>query len=160
LYRRMVDEGGMLNLPDQAARQQFIAGKMGLFIDSIARLGNFERAIESRFDLRTSPHPLRDPPKGQVVTGGNAGIITKAAADKPEVLRAAWQWLTFSTGPRGTTEVIKNVGYVPVNVLALEDKALLKGYFDSRPRHKTAVDQIPRMREWYQFPGPNGVKID
>jgi multiple sugar transport system substrate-binding protein len=160
LYRRMVDEGGLLPLPDQAARQQFIAGKMGIFIDSIARLGNFERAIETRFDLRTSPHPLRDLEGGGVVTGGNVAIITTATARDPAVLRAAWQWLKFSTGPRGTTEVIKNVGYVPVNMLALESPELLKGYFETRPRHKTAVDQIPRMREWFQFPGPNGVKID
>src|SRR5262249_46548924 len=38
LYRRMADEGGMVPLADQAARQQFIAGRMGLFIDSISRL--------------------------------------------------------------------------------------------------------------------------
>lgn len=160
LYRRMVDEGGLLNLPDQAARQQFIAGKMGMFIDSISRLSNFERAIETRFDFRTSRHPLRDVERGGVVTGGNVAIITKAATSDPAVLRAAWNWLKFSTGPIGTTEVMKNVGYVPVNVLALDDPALLKGYFDTRPRHKTAVDQIPQMREWFQFPGPNGVKID
>lgn len=160
LYRRMVDEGAMPNIPDQAARQQFIAGKMGLFLDSISRLGNFERAIEDRFDLRAAHYPVDAGEKGGLVTGGNAAIITKAAAKDPAVLQAAWRWLKFSTGPRGTTEVIKNVGYVPVNVLALEDPALLKGYFDDRPRHKVAVDQIPLMREWYQFPGPNGVKIN
>jgi multiple sugar transport system substrate-binding protein len=160
LYRRMVDQGGMLLLPDQAARQQFIAGKMGIFVDSIARLSNFEGAIGDRFELRTSPHPMRDLEKGGVVTGGNVAIITKGAAARPGVLKAAWKWLKFSSGPHGTTEVIRNVGYVPVNVLAMEDAALLKGYFDTRPRHRTAVDQIPRMREWFQFPGPNGVKID
>jgi multiple sugar transport system substrate-binding protein len=56
--------------------------------------------------------------------------------------------------------VVKKVGYTPVNVLALEDPALLKGYFDDRPLHKIAVDQIPLIREWFQYPGPNSLKID
>ena len=39
-------------------------------------------------------------------------------------------------------------------------KKYLKGYFDTRPNHKTAVDQISRVREWYKYPGTNGQKID
>ncbi|BBK40917.1 ABC transporter substrate-binding protein [Allostella vacuolata] len=160
LYRRMVDDGAMPDIPDQAARQQFMAGRMGFFLDSISRLSNFERAIGDRFDLRTSPYPLDDREAGGLVTGGNAAIITRTAAKDPKVLAAAWRWIKFTSGPRGTNEVIRHVGYVPVNVLALQDPALLKGYFDDRPRHRTAVDQIPLVREWFQFPGANGVKIN
>lgn len=133
---------------------------MGFFLDSISRLSNFERAIGDRFDLRTSPYPLDDREAGGLVTGGNAAIITRTAAKDPKVLAAARRWIKFTSGPRGTNEVIRHVGYVPVNVLALQDPALLKGYFDDRPRHRTAVDQIPLVREWFQFPGANGVKIN
>ena len=52
------------------------------------------------------------------------------------------------------------MGYTPVNMLAMEDPELLKGYFDDRPNHKTAVDQLPVVREWFQFPGENTLKID
>ena len=158
MYRRMADEGGFVPIADQAARQQFIAGRMGLFIDSISRLNNFAGSIGERFRLGTSPHPITA--NGRLPTGGNVAVITTAAEKNPAVLAAAWKWLKYSTGPYGTTQVIKKVGYTPVNVLALEDPALLKGYFDSRPLHKTAVDQIPLIREWFQFPGPNSLKID
>ncbi|BBK36179.1 ABC transporter substrate-binding protein [Allostella sp. ATCC 35155] len=160
LYRRMVDDGAMPDIPDQAARQQFMAGRMGFFLDSISRLSNFERAIGDRFELRTGYYPLDNREAGGLVTGGNAAVITRSAAKDPKVLAAAWRWLKFTTGPRGTNEVIRHVGYVPVNVLALEDPKLLKGYFDDRPRHRTAVEQIGLVREWFQFPGPNGVKIN
>lgn len=159
MYDRMAEDGGMLPLGDQAQRQQFISGKMGFVIDSISRLFNFEQAIGDRFDFRTTFHPMAAE-DGRLPTGGNLALITTAAAEDPAVLDAAWRWLKFSTGPFGTTQVIKLVGYTPVNVLALEDEQYLKGYFDTRPNHKTAVDQIARVREWYQYPGENTLKID
>ena len=159
LYGRMAEEGGMMAVGDQAQRQQFIAGRMGFVIDSISRLYNFEQSIGDRFDFRTAPHPMgaRD---GRLPTGGNLAMITTAAEADPAVLDAAWRWLRFSTGPFGTTQVIKLVGYTPVNTLALDDPKLLQGYFDTRPNHRTAVDQIAVVRDWFQFPGENGLKID
>jgi multiple sugar transport system substrate-binding protein len=159
LYRRMADEGGLVPIADQAARQQFIAGRMGLFIDSISRLNNFADTIGERFELRTSPHPT-GAANPRLPTGGNVVVITKAAEKNPAVLAAAWKWAKYSAGPLGTTQVIKKVGYTPVNVLALQDPKLLKGYFDTRPLHKVAVDQIPLIREWFAYPGPNSIKID
>ena len=159
MYDRMAEQGGMKPLADQAQRQQFIAGKMGFVIDSISRLYGFQQAIGDRFELRTARHPMAAE-NGRLPTGGNLALITTAAEKDPKVLDAAWRWLKFSTGPFGTTQVIKLVGYTPVNVLALEDPKLLKGYFDSRPAHRTAVDQIPLVREWYQYPGDNSLKID
>lgn len=158
-YARMVSEGGMKPLADQAQRQQFIAGKMGFVIDSISRLFNFEQAIGDRFELRTARYPMATA-GGRLPTGGNVAIITTAAAEDPAVLDAAWKWVKFTTGPYGTTQVIKLVGYTPVNVLALEDPSLLKGYFDNRPNHRTAVEQIGIVREWFQYPGENSLKID
>jgi len=98
LYRRMVDEGGFVPLADQAARQQFIAGQMGLFIDSISRLNNFSESIGDRFKLGASPHPLGSE-AGRLPSGGNVAVITKAAEKDPAVLAAAWKWLKYSTGP-------------------------------------------------------------
>ena len=159
LYDRMAEEGGLKAVGDQAQRQQFIAGRMGFVIDSISRLNNFEQSIGERFDFRTSPHPM-GVEDGRLPTGGNLAMITTAAAGDPAVLDAAWRWVKFSTGPVGTTQVIKLVGYTPVNTLALEDPDLLKGYFDTRPNHRTAVDQIAVVRDWFQFPGENGLRID
>lgn len=159
LYDRMAEDGGMMAVGDQAQRQQFIAGRMGFVIDSISRLYNFEQSIGERFDFRTAPHPM-GVETGRLPTGGNVAMITTAAADDPAVLDAAWRWVKFSTGPFGTSQVIKLVGYTPVNTLALEDPKLLQGYFDTRPNHKTAVGQIAVVRDWFQFPGENGLKID
>ena len=159
LYDRMAEEGGMMAVGDQAQRQQFIAGRMGFVIDSISRLYNFEQSIGDRFDFRTALHPM-GVADGRLPTGGNLAMITPAAAEDPAVLDAAWRWVRFSTGPFGTTQVIRLVGYTPVNTLALEDPDLLHGYFDSRPNHRTAVEQTAVVRDWFQFPGDNGLEID
>lgn len=159
IYDKMAEEAGLMALGDQAQRQQFIAGRMGFVMDSISRLFNFEQAIGDRFELRTMPYPMAVE-GGRLPTGGNAAVITTAAERDPAVLKAAWDWVKFTTGPYGTTQVIKLVGYTPVNMLALENPDLLKGYFDDRPNHKTAVDQLPVVREWFQFPGENTLKID
>ena len=92
MYRRMADEGGLVPLADQAARQQFIAGRMGLFIDSISRLNNFANSIGERFPLRTSRHPV-GATNPRLPTGGNVAVITTAAEKKPAILAAAWKWL-------------------------------------------------------------------
>lgn len=159
LYDKMAEEAGLLPLADQAQRQQFIAGRMGFVLDSISRLFNFTQAIGDRFDFRTAPYPMAVE-NGRLPTGGNAVVVTTAAERDPAVTKAAWDFAKFSTGPHGTTQVIKLVGYTPVNMLALEDPELLKGYFDDRPNHKTAVDQLSKVREWYQYPGENTLKID
>lgn len=159
IYDRMAEEGGLMALGDQAQRQQFIAGRMGFVMDSISRLFNFEESIGDRFELRTMPYPMAVD-DGRLPTGGNAAVITKAVERDPAVQQAAWDWVKFTTGPYGTTQVIELVGYTPVNMLALDDPELLKGYFDERLNHKTAVDQLPIVREWFQFPGENTLKID
>src|SRR5262249_7662498 len=81
MYRRMADEGGLVPLAAQAARQQFIAGRMGLFIDSISRLNNFSEGAGERFELRTSPPPIAA--GGRLPTGGNVAVITTAAESSP-----------------------------------------------------------------------------
>ena len=159
LYDRMAEEGGMMAVGDQAHRQQFIAGRMGFVIDSISRLYNFEQSIGDRFDFRTARHPM-GAADGRLPTGGNLAMITTAAEEDPAVLDAAWRWVRFASGPFGTDQVIRLVGYTPVNTLALDDPDLLQGYFDSRPNHRTAVEQIPLVRDWFQFPGENSLEID
>ncbi|MGF7163469.1 multiple sugar transport system substrate-binding protein [Rhodoligotrophos appendicifer] len=160
LYQRMVDEGHMPVINEQAARQQFFAGKIGLFLDSVSRLKSYESAIGDRFGFKTALYPTPDGKPAGLVTGGAVGIITTATDRDPKVKEAAWKFLKYASGPEGTTAIIKTVGYTPVNTLALDDPALLKGYFDDKPRHMTAIEQLPQLREWYQFPGQNGVKIN
>ncbi len=76
-FRRMVTEGGMLPLIDwDQSRQQFIAGKIGIFFDTPARARQVTDLIGNKFTLRTTVFPIDNKAKGLLPTGGNAAIHT------------------------------------------------------------------------------------
>ena len=75
-FRRFVTEGGMPLIDWDQSRQQFIAGKIGIFFDTPARLRQVTDLIGDKFTLRTAIFPIDDKAKGGLPTGGNAAIIT------------------------------------------------------------------------------------
>ena len=46
---------------------------------------------------------------------------------------------------------------MPPNKAANE--IILKDFYDKNPNNFTAVKQLPLLRDWYAFPGENGLKI-
>jgi len=156
LLRRFVTEGGQppAMTPNQAF-QAFYAGQLGIQFHSTARLGNMQRGVGDRFEMRTAFFP-GVAEGGRLPTGGMAGVIT---TQNPAKAAAAWRFLTFATGPEAAAMVVRRIGYLPTNQRAVSDPQFLGAFYDENPLHKTAVDQIPLMRPWYAFPGANGLRI-
>jgi multiple sugar transport system substrate-binding protein len=156
LLQRMVREGGMPNLNATTALQAFAAGKLGMRFGSTAFLRNMIQSVGRNFEMRTALLPVVDPVNGKLPTGGAAGMIT---ARDPARREAAWKFLRFSTGAEGTTLMVKNTGYVPVNQLAIDDPRYLGEFYRDNPLFRTATLQVPRMIPWYAFPGANSVRV-
>src|SRR6476646_8961768 len=75
-FRRFVAEDGMPLIDWDQSRQQFIAGRIGIFFDTPARLRQVTDLIGDKFTLRTAIFPIDNQAKGGLPTGGNAAIIT------------------------------------------------------------------------------------
>ncbi len=156
LLDRMVREGGMPNLTQQAAAQAFAAGRLGMFFWTTAALRGTLQQVGRNFRLGTAPMPVIDPLRGRLPTGGAGGMILARDAARRE---AAWKFLRFSTSAQGTSLMVRNTGYVPTNQLAIDDPRWLGDFYRDNPLFQAATRQAGIMGPWFAFPGANGVRI-
>jgi multiple sugar transport system substrate-binding protein len=153
---RMVKEGGMPNLSREAAQQAFAAGRLGMFFWTTAALRGTMQQVGRNFTLGTTIMPVIDPVRGRLPTGGAAGMLT---ARDPQKREAAWKFLRFSTSAEGTTLMVQNTGYVPMNQLAIDDPRWLAQFYRDNPLFQAATRQVNIMIPWYAFPGANSVRV-
>ena len=153
-FRRFVSEDGMPLIDWDQSRQQFIAGKIGIFFDTPARLRQVTDLIGDKFTLRTAIFPIDNKAKGGLPTGGNAAIITTR---DPKKQQAAWEFLKFVTGPEAQKIVVETTGYLPTNLRAT-GKEFLGEYYEKNPNFRTVSLQMDRSVPWQGYPGGNSVK--
>lgn len=153
--RRFVAEGGQPLIDWDSSRQQFIAGKIGIFADTPARMRQVTDLIGDKFKLRSCIFPIDDKVKGGLPTGGNAAIIT---AKDPAKQKAAWEFLKFVSGPEAQKLVVESSGYMPTNLRA-SGPEFLGSFYEQNPNFKTVFLQVERAKPWQGYPGGQSVKI-
>ena len=154
-FRRFVTEDGMPLIDWDQSRQQFIAGKIGIFFDTPARLRQVTDLIGDKFTLRTAVFPIDDKAKGGMPTGGNAAIIT---ARDPRKQKAAWEFVKFVTGPEAQKIVVEGTGYLPTNLRATGPE-FLGPFYEKNPNFRTVAQQMDRSAPWQGYPQGNTVRI-
>jgi len=155
LLRRFVEEGGMPDLRLTAAETEFFAGRMGVFMNSTARLGSFTRSIGNRFPLVCSAFPL-SAPEGRVPAGGAVAVVHTRDAARQAL---AWRFLKLATGPEGANIMVRHTGYMPATTVPAEREDLLAPFYRQSPNHAVSLGQQPVMTGWYAFPGQNALRI-
>jgi multiple sugar transport system substrate-binding protein len=160
LLDRMVKEGRMPNLASSGSATQdlqaFAAGKLGMMFRTTAQVRAISQSVGSNFELRTTVMPVIDPVKGRLPTGGAGAMIT---AKDPARQKAAWEFVKFATSAEGTSIMVQNTGYVPVNQLAIDDPQYLGAFYQANPLFQAATRQVHLMVPWYAFPGTNSVRV-
>jgi len=154
-FRRFVAEDGMPLINWDQSRQQFIAGRIGIFFDTPARLRQVTDLIGNKFTLRTATFPIDNKAKGGLPTGGNAAIIT---THDPKKQKAAWEFIKFETGPIAQKIVVETTGYLPTNLLA-PGPDYLGPFYNENPNFRTVSLQMDRSVPWQGYPGGNSVRI-
>jgi multiple sugar transport system substrate-binding protein len=154
-FRRFVTEDGMPLIALDQSRQQFFAGKVGLFFDTPGRLKQITDLVGNKFTMRTTAFPVDDKARGGLPTGGNAAIITTR---DPKKQKAAWEYLKFVTGPEAQKIVVETTGYMPTNLRA-NDAPFLGAFYDRNPNYRTASLQTDRAARWVGYPAGNSVRI-
>lgn len=152
-FARFKTEANMPNLGTKDAAQVFAAGKVGMFFWSTSILGRMGEWVGTKFELKTGEYPnVKE--GGGLPAGGNAALMLTKDPKKQE---AAWKFIKFTTSGRGAAVVALTTGYMPPNKKANE--VYLKDFYSKNPNHTAAVNQLPLLRNWYAFPGRNGLKI-
>ncbi|HVE48550.1 MAG TPA: ABC transporter substrate-binding protein [Casimicrobiaceae bacterium] len=154
-FRRFVSDAGMPLIDWDQSRQQFIAGKIGIFFDTPARLRQVTDLIGNKFTLGTAIFPIDNKAKGGLPTGGNAALITTS---DPKKVKAAWEFLKFVTGPDAQKTVVETTGYLPTNLRATGQE-FLGPFYEKNPNFRTVASQMDRSVPWQGYPGGNSVRI-
>lgn len=148
-------KSGMPNLGLAQARQSFVAGRIGVLVDSTSYVAAADRQIGGRFGFRTLPFPM-PAADGRLPAGGNVAMVF---AKDPERQHAAWEYVKFVTGPVGQTMMVNMTGYMPGNEIAVKDPQMLGSFYANNPNHRTSIAQLPLLTEWASFPGDNALKV-
>ena len=152
-FAKLVKGCNMPNSEWKESMANFSAGKVGMFFWSTSALQKITNDSKGAFQLKTDLYP-DVAANGGLPAGGNAGMIT---AKDPVQADAAWKFLKFATSGQGAAYVAQTTGYMPPNKKANE--VILKDFYAQNPNKFTAVRQLPLLRDWYAFPGKNGLKI-
>lgn len=152
-FAKLVESCDMPNQEWKEAMGNFSAGKVGMFFWSTSAAQKITDDSAGKFVLKTDLFPDVGT-DGGLPAGGNAGLIL---TKDPERAAAAWKFLKFATSGRGAAYVAETTGYMPPNKKANE--VYLKDFYAANPNKYTAVRQLPLLRDWYAFPGKNGLKI-
>ncbi|MDB5412487.1 MAG: transporter substrate-binding protein [Rubritepida sp.] len=155
VLRRLVDEAGMSDLRLAAAETEFMAGRMGMVMNSTARIGAYTRGIGERFPLVCSPFPI-SAAEGRVPAGGAVAVLHARDAARQAL---AWKFLKLATGPDGANLMVRHTGYMPATTIPAEREDLLAPFYRASPNHKVSIDQQSVMTGWYAFPGQNALRI-
>jgi multiple sugar transport system substrate-binding protein len=154
-FRRFVTEGGMQLIDWDQSRQQFGAGKIGVYVASPANLQQVTGLVADKFALRTTTFPIDDRANGRIPTGGNAVVTTTR---DPAKRQAAWTFLKYVTGPEAQKVVVQMTGYLPTNLRAAGPE-FLGPWYEQNPNARAPLQQIDRAGLWGAYPGGNNVRI-
>lgn len=154
-FRRFVVEGGMQMIDWEQSRQQFGAGKIGIFFSTPAHTTQITGLVSGKFAWGTTKFPIADQAKGVIPTGGNAVMLFTRDAAKQ---KAAWEFIKFVTGPEAQKVVVEMTGYLPTNLRATGPD-YLGPFYDKNPAYKAPITQIERAGPWGAYPGGNTVRI-
>ncbi|MEO1702790.1 MAG: extracellular solute-binding protein [Pseudomonadota bacterium] len=157
LYSRFRNEGGMSSMTQNDARQAFPAGTLGMFFESSSLLKRFEEGSADNFEMAVKGTPVVAEENVYFPTGGSAITLLTDDAEKQA---AAWEYISFITGPEGQKIIVENTGYAPANKIVLDDESYLGAYYEANPNAKVGHSQVAaHAGPWYAYPGAEGVAV-
>jgi sn-glycerol 3-phosphate transport system substrate-binding protein len=138
----MLDNKTALNLGRNTddTKKAFIAGQIGMTLDSTGSLRGIVDGTAGKFEVGTAYLPK---PAG--VTGG--GVIVGGASNwimnnKPEAeQKAAWEFIKYLAEPKTQAQWHVASGYFPINKLAYDEQNV-KDNLVKYPQFQTAIDQL------------------
>jgi len=145
-WKGMLDSGAAVNLGRKTSdtNKAFIAGQIGMTLDSTAALKGIVDSTTGKFEVGTGflPRPS-DAKDGGVVVGGASLWITNNRPQEEQ--KAAWEFIKFMASPKEQAYWNVNSGYFPITKAAY-DEQLVKDNMQKFPQFQTAVDQLHQTK--------------
>ncbi|MCP3420137.1 extracellular solute-binding protein [Bradyrhizobium brasilense] len=137
------------------ARQAFNAGICGVHVRTASGINSVAKAASGQFELQVGQLPIPNP-DGRLIGAGHGFFMF---AKLPERQRRVWDFISFAIGTDGQAILAKHTGYMPINMITLNDPKFLDQYFAANPYHRSVVERLPITGDQFYFPSTNAVKI-
>ncbi|WP_028351384.1 extracellular solute-binding protein [Bradyrhizobium murdochi] len=137
------------------ARQAFNSGITGVHIRTASGISSVAKAALGKFELQVGQLPVPNP-NGRLVGAGHGFFMF---AKDPERQKRVWDFISFASGADGQAILAKHTGYLPINMITLNDPKFLEQYFAANPYHRSVVERLPITGDQFSFPTDNTVKI-
>lgn len=129
---------------DSEVGEQFMAGALGMQLQSTSMLSGFKQAAaEGGWTLYGAELPAFEGKEAVPVNSGSALAVRSNSANESA---AMWEFVKYVTGPEGYTIITSEVGYLPLNKDIVDDPAYLKPFVDENPLVRTNLNQLERLR--------------
>jgi len=129
---------------DTEVAEQFMAGALGMQLQSTSMLSGFKQASEAGgWELYGAEMPAFEGKTAIPVNSGSALAVRSSSALESA---AIWEFIKFVTGPVGYTIITSEVGYLPLNKEIVNDPQYLKSFIDENPLMSTNLNQLTRLR--------------
>lgn len=146
---------GQVDMSKEQASQAFAAGSLGIFCTQNSMLPILRLQVGSRFGIGVRPFPIV-PGVGRWLASGSA--VTILTSDR-ERRRLAWDYARHAVGSVAQTAVVRRIGAIPVNAVAVASSRYLAQVYQHDPAKVIGLEQIPLLAQWYAFPGANSIRI-
>lgn len=141
-WKGLVDNKVALNLGRNTddTKKAFLAGQIGMTLDSTASLRGIVDGAKGKFEVGTAflPKPEGASNGGVVVGGASLWIMNNKPAEEQ---KAAWEFIKYLAQPDTQAKWHINTGYFPITKKAY-DEQIVKDNMAAYPQFKTAVDQL------------------
>ncbi|MBB6633141.1 ABC transporter substrate-binding protein [Cohnella thailandensis] len=142
---------------DSEVTEQFMAGNLGMFLQSTSVYSGIKSASEAAgWQVYGAQMPqFGDKPSVPV----NSGSMLAVRPDSDIKAAAIWEFVKFVTGDRGYTIITSKVGYLPLRTALADDPNGLKDFVDQNPLYRVNLAQLDRIQPVAIWPGEYATEI-
>lgn len=149
------DDKSISILSDRENIALFNAGRIGMYVNSVASYKGVARDTAGVFELGIASYPLwKDLPRRVPNSGAALMVFSKDEARK----EAAVRFITHMTSPENTNRWAVVSGYLPVSPTA-KDAETIKAQMEADPLWAVAVNQMDDLVSTARWPGSRVVDI-
>ncbi|MBU4314325.1 MAG: ABC transporter substrate-binding protein [Actinobacteria bacterium] len=142
-WKSLTDEGIMPVGLHDLAEKHFLAGNVGIYLDSSVRLGKWYGQLD--FDFGTGFLP-----KNKIYAMTMGGATAALFPSTPEKEEATWKFIEWLMSTDNIVKWCINTGYIPTTQDALESEEIQQ-LFEEKPQYKAAFEQLKYVQSYEHF---------
>ncbi|AOZ92898.1 ABC transporter substrate-binding protein [Paenibacillus crassostreae] len=138
-YDKLVKSGGLQHI-DNNQREEFIAGKHAMIVQSSSRINEFTASSKDKFELGVAPLPLVDATSNGGIAIGGGSLYTFDRGNQ-ESIKASWDFINYVASAEVQFTWHESTGYIPVNMQTYELDTMNK-HLEEKPAFNVPIDSL------------------